>query len=309
MQLDMTGIINKMIVLFIILLVGFAANKTKIMNAQGTKALSTLLLTVNQTALVLGSAMSADGDVTPAQLGRILLASVSMYVLLFAVALIMPKILRSPRRDNGVYRFMVLFGNTGFMGYPVVASLFGDSAVFQAAVFNIPFYILVYSLGIYLINDGREGYKFDWKLLINAPLIASLLSVLLFLLKPSIPAPIADAANTIGSMTTPGAMLVIGSSLAPMKFKEVFGDWRAYALSALRLLIMPAVCFFVLRTFIADELLLGITVIIAGMPVATVATMFCMEYGANEQAASKTVVLSTILSVVTIPLLVYLLLI
>ena len=297
-----------MIVLFIILVVGYIANKTKIMDAGGNKSLTRLILAVNQTALILGSVMNVEDAISPGEIGIIILASVGMYALLGILSIGVPYLLHTKPADRGIYRFMTMFGNVGFMGYPVIGALFGQEAIFYAAVFNIPFYVFIYSIGIILVKGGDKSFRFDFKVLLNAPLISSILSIGIYLLRINFPLPIVEAATSLGNMTTPGAMLILGSSLALIPLKKVFGDWRSYVFSLVRLIILPIVSWLVFKNLITDQLLLGIVVVVSGMPVATNATMVCMQYGGNEEIASKTVVLSTIFSVATIPLMVYLLL-
>ncbi len=313
--MDMTNIINKMLVLLILLLVGYIANKAKILDESRTRGLTTLVLNITQSALILGAIMTLEEAVSPMKICGIMLLSFGMYIFLGLIAIVVPYILRAQKPDYGVYRFMTLFGNVGFMGYPVIGAIFGQGAIFYTVLFNIPFNLLSYSLGIMLLSSGKgidgagSGFKFDYKLLINAPLIASFISVALCFLNIDYPQPLVEATTSLGDMTTPGAMLILGSTLAMQPLKKVFGDWHAYGLTFIRLIIIPCAAYLIFRNIVADELLLGILVVVSGMPVATNATMLTMEYGGNLEVASKTVVLSTILSVVSIPLMVYVLLI
>ena len=307
--MDMTNIINKMLVLLILLLVGYIANKAKILDESRTRALTTLVLNITQSALILGAIMNLEEAVSAKKVCGILLLSFGMYIFLGLIAVVVPYILHTKKSDFGVYRFMTIFGNVGFMGYPVISAIFGQDAIFYTVLFNIPFNLLSYSLGIMLISGGKDGFKFDYKLLINFPLIASLISVVLCFFNIHYPQPLVEATTSLGDMTTPGAMLVLGSTLAMQPLKKVFGDWHAYGLTFIRLLLIPCAAYFVFSHIVTDKLLLGILVVVSGMPVATNATMLTMEYGGNLEVASKTVVLSTILSVASIPLMVYLLLI
>ncbi len=307
-MLDIQVVINQMIVLFLALVVGFVANKTHVLTAEGTKMLSKLVVNVAQTALIIAAVLTMETRLSTQDFFTLILASLGMYAVLGIVAIFLPYILRSKRSDYGLYRFMMMFGNVGFMGYPVIGAIFGSDAIFYSAIFNLPFYVLVYSIGIMFVSEGSGKKAFQPKALINAPLIAGIISVIIYALNIKFPAPITETFDMLGNMTTPGAMLILGSSLASHSLKRVFTEWRIYPLAILRLLIMPIAIWALFRNFIASPIILGITVITTGMPAATNATLLCMEYGGNEELASNCVVITTILSVATIPLLSYLLL-
>ena len=305
--MDISSLFNQMLILLIILVVGFIANKTKIIDEQGNKNLSKLTLNITQGAMILSSVMNVNPSMNNYELLTLVGVSFLMYVILFLLSFAIRWLLRVPKKDGYTYQFAVMFGNVGFMGYPIVSALLGKEAIFYVSLFNIPFNILIYSLGIFLISGG-DGYKFKVKSLINPPFIATFVAIGIFLLKIPVPAPIADATSLLGDMVVPAAMLVIGSSLGRISVKDILGDWRVYAFLPLSLIVSPLIIWAVLRTFVTNPLILSIATIIAAMPVATNSTMLSMEYNGNEILASKTVFMTTVFSVVTIPFMISLLL-
>ena len=305
--MDISSLFNQMLILLIILVVGFIANKTNIIDQQGNKNLSKLTLNITQGAMILSSVMNANPSMSSAELFTLVGVSFLMYVILFIFSFVIRWLLRVPKKDGFTYQFAVMFGNVGFMGYPIVASLLGAEAIFYVSLFNIPFNILIYSLGIFLISGG-DGYKFNLKSLANPPFFATFIAIGIFVLKIPIPAPIAGATKLLGDMVIPAAMLVIGSSLGRISLKDILGDWRIYVFLPLSLIVSPVIIWAVLKTFITNPLILNMAVIIAAMPVATNSTMLSMEYNGNEVLASKAVFMTTVASVVTIPLVISLLL-
>ena len=305
--MDISSLFNQMLILLIILVVGFIANKTNIIDQQGNKNLSKLTLNITQGAMILSSVMNANPSMSSAELFTLVGVSFLMYVILFIFSFVIRWLLRVPKKDGFTYQFAVMFGNVGFMGYPIVASLLGTEAIFYVSLFNIPFNILIYSLGIFLISGG-DGYKFNLKSLANPPFFATFIAIGIFVLKIPIPAPIAGATKLLGDMVIPAAMLVIGSSLGRISLKDILGDWRIYVFLPLSLIVSPVIIWAVLKTFITNPLILNMAVIIAAMPVATNSTMLSMEYNGNEVLASKAVFMTTVASVVTIPLVISLLL-
>lgn len=307
--MHISTVINQMLVLLIILIIGVISRKTGITDDIGNKKLSRLLINVCQSAMILASVMNSDSNISIGYVFEIIGVSVIMYVFLILVSPILPRLIGAPSEDRKLYRFMTIFGNVGFMGYPVIASVFGEEAVFYTSLFNIPFNILMYTLGISLASGSGEKVKFSLRRLVNVPLVATFVSLLIFLLHIPIPQPLAEATELLGDMVVPAAMLVIGTSLGGMSLKKMLGNWRLYIFTPVKLMLLPAIVYFLFGLFVKDDMLLGITTVITALPVATNCTMLCLEYGGNEELSSSGTFMTTVLSVVTIPLMVYLLLV
>jgi predicted permease len=299
--MNMTSIITQMAILFLILAAGYAANKFRIMTADSNKLLSKLVVNIAMPCTILSSVLSGHVTATGIDAAFFMLLSFGAFALVFILCVPLPGLLRVPKADAGLYRFMVAFGNVGFMGFPVIQAIFGPGAVFYVTLFNIAFSVLCFSVGIIMVSG--KGEKVSAKLLVNPTMIVSILTVVIFYTKLQIPAIFTDTIDLVGKMTTPSAMLVIGSTLACMPFREVFNEIRVYPMTAVKLLVVPVLTWLVMRFFVTDHLMLGVLVALSAMPTATNATMLSMEYGGNEQLASKGIFLTTLFSVVTIPLL------
>jgi predicted permease len=235
-----------------------------------------------------------------------MLLSLGAYLLVFLIIVPLPRLLHARQSDGGLYRFMVAFGNVGFMGFPVIQSIFGAGSVFYVTLFNIAFNVLCFSVGLTMIT-GR-GWKLNLKSLLNPMMTVSLLTVLIFYAQLQMPAILTDTVALVGRMTTPSAMLILGSTLACIPLKDVFSEYRIYIMTFIKLLVVPVLTWLLMGLFVKDQLMLGVLVALSAMPAATNAAMLCMEYGGNEQLASKGVFLTTLFSVITIPLLLFLLL-
>ena len=173
---------------------------------------------------------------------------------------------------------------------------------------NIPLYVLCYTICILLFRQGGEKVKFNFKSLINAPLVASVIAILLLIIDIRFPQPVDEAVGMLGDMIVPLSMVIIGASLGDMKLRETFADWRCYVFSAFRLIVVPVIVHFAMQPFMKDPMLLGMTTVLAGMPVAALSVMLTIEHGGDERLASKTVFISTLFSVLTIPLICWMLL-
>lgn len=296
-----------MLVLLILLLVGVAAAKTGVVDQETNRRLTRFALVFPQSAQIISSVVGEDLDISAGQLLGVFGAACVMYGVLIALGFLTPVLYRFKKEDRGIYSFMTIFGNVGFMGFPVAETLFGSKGLFYAAILNMPFNLLAYTLGISLLHRGQGKTKISWRQLLNAPLISAIIAIVLLLTKIHIPTPVADAIDLLGDTIVPLAMIIIGASLGSQKMSEVFGDWRAYAFAPVRLLVAPVLVWAALRLFITDTVLLGTMTVLAAMPVASFATMLSIQYGGNERIASRTVFVTTVLSVVTIPIVCWLL--
>ena len=231
-----------------------------------------------------------------------------IYALTFFVAWWISRTLTADERKRGVFCFMLMFSNCGFMGYPVLGALLGQEAIFYTAIYNISFNILLYTLGIKLLQSGKnQSTGFDWKLIINPGIVASLLGILLFVTGIRLPEFISDSIESVGNVCTPLSMIVIGSMLSLLSLRKTFGDYKIYILAIVRLLVLPFIIFTLLKYIlkIEDLWLITIPVIIAGMPVASNAAMMAEAYKSDGELASQGILITTLLSCISIPLLIY----
>jgi malate permease and related proteins len=303
--MNMSSVITQMAVLFLVLALGYIGNKSKILNSGSNRLLSGLVLNITMPCTILYSVMNGAVTTTDSEVLKFVLLALVSFALTYLIAWPVPRLLRSPREDYGLTRFLLAFGNVAFMGYPVIQAIYGDGAMFYVTLFNIPFNLLLFSLGIILTSGKRE--KLSLKFFLTPTLIISFVSVLIFAFNVAMPKIIVDTTSLVGHMTTPAAMLIIGSTLAEIPVRDVFTELRIYPVAFIKLIMIPVVTWLVLRLFVTDAHTLTILTVEAAMPTATAAAMLSLQYGGNDKLASKGVFITTLFSVVTIPLLLYLL--
>ena len=296
--MDLTTLFICMGSLFLMILVGIVCCRTGLLDHRGNKVLSGLVINVALSAKIIDSMVNTEVSLTGGEAKDLLVAIVVVYILWWLLGLAFSRLM--PRDHRRLYLFMMMFGNIGFLGYPLVSALYGADKLFYVALFNVPFNILVYTYGVYLIRGTAGGHS--WKSFLNAPILAVLLSGLLLLLGIRLPAPVADAVTSLGEMTVPGAMLVVGASLGHVKVRSVLREWRFFALAAASLILRPVVCWAVLRLVISDPVVLAVGVLLSAAPVAANTTALCVEYEVDEFHASAGVLITTILSMLTIPM-------
>ena len=294
-----------MITLFAIVVVGYVAGKLGYLGGDFDRQLSRLVINITCPALILSSAMT--GELPDRRLILPLLAiSVVTYAVLTAVAFLLPRYLTRKREDEGVVGFALMFGNVGFMGYPVVASLFGHEAVFYAAVLNVVNTFAVFTIGTMLIT-GRgemEGSRFQKKVLYSTPMLSAYLSMLIVAFQiENIPGFISQPLTLIGQITVPAALLIIGSSMSQLPLRAMLGNRTVYVTTALRLMVLPLAVHFLCRALGFEPFVVNINTLVIAMPVATYGTILCLRYNRDTTLITETTFITTLLSMLTIPLL------
>lgn len=289
-------------ILFILIGAGFLCMKTRILTRDGISGITSFVVNVTLPALILQSMQVPVTDAMLAQLVPLLFVLVAFYAVSFTAAFLVPRLSgTSSDLETGVIRFMMIFSNLGFMGFPVSAAVFGPESLFYVSIFNMTFSLLVFSVGVILLRPDMGKYL-DKKLFLNPGIVASGVGLGLFLTGAQIPGPFADALDLLGSVTSPLAMIIVGALLATLPAERLLTDRAVWTVASFRLLIIPVALFLVLRPFIDDPLLLGIPVLLAAMPAAANTVMLAEEYHVDSALASRGVFLTTMLCIVTIPL-------
>lgn len=299
-----------MISLFAIVVVGYVAGKLGYMGGTFDKRLSKLVIDITCPALILSSAMTGELPDRTLIL-PLLLISVLTYLVLTGVALVLPRWLTRRKQDVGAVGFALMFGNVGFMGYPVVASIFGHEAIFYAAVLNVVNTFAVFTIGTVLITgsagDSTHSEKpmarFQRKVLYSTPMLAAYLSMLIVAFEISnIPEYISVPLTMLGNITVPAALLIIGSSMSNLPLRAMLGNGTVYATALLRLLLLPIGVYALCHALGFDPFVVSINTIVIAMPVATYGTILCLRHGKDTTLITEVTFITTLLSMLTIPL-------
>lgn len=294
----MNTIVTQVIVLFLIMVVGYISRKRGFINTEVNKSLSELLLNVTLPFMIIASFnFKFSKDMLNLGIKLFLISTVIHTVLLLLGSIIYK---RFNEDEYKVLWFITVFSNCGFMGYPVVESIYGKIGLFYAALFNIPFNILMWTAGVFIFS-GRGDKQNLRKAILNPGILSVFIGLIIFLFSVELPTPIIKTLEMVGSMTTPLSMIIIGSTLADAKIKSIFEGFSVYFGSFIRLIAIPLTVYFILNLFGLKDFYLNIPVIITAMPAAANTVIMAEKYGGNPEYASKVVFLTTILSVVTFP--------
>lgn len=295
-----------MMTLFAIVIVGYGAGKLGYLGGDFDRQLSRLVINLTCPALILSSAMTGELPDRKYIL-PLLLISIVTYAILTGVAFLLPRYLTRQKSDEGAVGFALMFGNVGFMGYPVVASIFGHEAVFYAAVLNVVNTFVVFTVGTMLITgkgEVEEG-RFQKKVLYSTPMLAAYLTMLIVILRiDNIPEWISQPLIMLGNITVPAALLIIGSSMSNLSVRSLLGNRTVYATTLFRLILLPVGIYYMSLLLGFSQFVASLNMVVIAMPVATYGTILCLKYNKDTTFMAEVTFITTLLSVITIPILV-----
>lgn len=290
-----------MVVLFIIVILGYVACKLGYMGDKFDKKLSSIVVDITCPLLVLSSVM---GDELPDRTLILPLLGVGFltYILLLAFGFWVPRLITKNHDDQGMIGFALMFANVGFIGYPIVSSIFGPHAVFYAALLNMPNTFFIFTAGVMLIKGEYSLKQFNPKFLVSPAMLGAFLAAILVALGIHTPDIIARPVTMVGNITVPAALMIIGSSMAKLPIREIIGSPKVYITALLRLTIVPLSIYFLFKACGVSDLVNNINTVVIAMPVASFGTMFCLKYGRNPSLITETTFITTLGSIITIPL-------
>ena len=300
----MTVLIEKMALLVMLLALGYLCARLKLVGPEFNKGLSKLVINVFLAGMILSSVINKKLEMTGGDVAFGLLMMTLSMLICVGIGWLSPTLLRIKDGDKGMYRILAAFMNNGFVGFPLVAAVYGENAVFFASLSNIPFNLLLYTAGVMLLQKGDKNTKFSIKSVINVPIVATLIAFVIFIFEIPMPKLVDDVADTLSAATVPLSMMCVGLSLGSVSLKEALMQPRLYGISLVRLLICPLAVWLVLRIFITNPVILGTIVILSACPSAIICTILGIQYGRDGVESSEAIFISTMLSMITIPLLI-----
>lgn len=304
--MDISVLISRILLLFIMIIPGFVLRKIDMLDGKQSKGLTNLVLYVAQPALIFVSFLRPFDK---AILGKMLAVFIFGFLVTtagcFGSLLLFRKV---PEKRRSVLRYSVAFENALFIGLPLVTGIFGSEAGIYASVFALCENIYCWSLGSYLYTYDRS-YMSVKKMFLNPSVLAAAAGILFFILDlhDNIPNLFTGSLDMLGALVSPLSMIVIGIRLAEVNAREVFNDKYMYASAFFRLIAGPLISFVLLK---AGELIFGyhndmvtyMTIILYATPAASTTSMFAEKFDGDAPYASKCVSFSTLLSLLTMPL-------
>lgn len=293
------SVILEVAVILLLILVGYFTVKKGMFTKESLGSITSFLLYIITPCLIVSSFLSAESGKLD---GWTLLLAAVLPALSIVISIAVSYLFfrREPLGRRRVLRFSTVFCNVGFMGIPLVEGIVGSEGVLYGSFFIAVFNIFCWTYGYVMMGGGKVRLK---ALLLNPGVIGIVIGLPLYLLDVPVPALIERPIELISALNTPLAMIVVGGYIAQVKLRAFVSDLAVYKMAVLRLVVAPLLYLALVWLLRPDETLLMSTVIQAATPVAANCVLFAVQYGSDAELASKSVAVSTALSVVTIPLL------
>lgn len=289
-------LLQQTIIMFALMLLGLLLSRRGMINEQGSRDLSNVLLYAVIPCVILRSYMSEFSTEKLRAMGLSALIAVIAFAASIAVAYL------TCGTRHRIENFAVAFGNAGFIGIPLVTAVFGPEAAFYVVSFSTFANLLQWTYGIVIISGKKETMNLRM-VFVNPVFISMVIGIALFVLQPTLPTVVTGTIGYIADGNTVLAMIILGYYLSKVQLRGPFADVRLYLFSALRLLVVPAVTILVFLPFpFARGEITLITLIAAATPIASSTAIFAQKFDQDYRRAVSYVCLSTILSVATLPL-------
>lgn len=293
-------LLQQMGILFVYMMIGYVACKKEYFDQEFGKKLSWLVVNVANPMLAISAVVNNEEQIAKKDFYVTVLLAICFYAFFLILAQILPRLIGVQKSDIGVYKMMTTFNNIGFMGFPVIAAAYGNGALIYAVPFSIMFNILCYTWGIQTLCGGGE--KGNWKRIVNTGTISGIISIVLFFMQIPVPKMICSLSAGLSNLTGPLSMLVIGISIAAMELKDLFTDVKLLKFAFIKLLVVPVAAMLLVCQVIDNQLICEVFLVMMATPAASMCAMLSQQYGGNYELAAKGVALTTILSVVTMPI-------
>lgn len=298
--MELSGIVAvQVVIVFILIAVGFILKKCKLIDEYGSKQLTNILLMIVTPCVLINSYQK---EFKPELALNLLMATV--FTIVIHIIMIVISTLLYRKEDTKRYRiniFSAVYSNCGFMAIPLLTAVLGSDGVFYGSAYLAIFNIFYWTHGVCLYTGDRKSLSLK-KAFFNPGVIGTLISLIFFFAGIKLPSVILQPVQYLAGLNTPLAMIVLGAYLANINFKNTFKKLSIYTVSLLRLIIFPVLSILLAKLMRLDETVATAVLISAACPTATVTTLFAAKFGLDAEYASEVVSISTILSIVTVPL-------
>lgn len=300
-MIDIWVLLGVMMELSALILLGLVLTKLHLLDEKGSAVLSTLVVHVFNPALIISSVCEGGLQTQGDTVIEAIICGVFLYALLILIAIVVYMRSKALKEEVSICKMIVIFSNTAFVGYPILRALYGDFAVFVFSLMHLPFNLLIFTYGRSLLQKGNHQ-KMTVKDIFSIGTVSSIVALILYFGNISVPVRVADFFGILGDACVPLSMIVIGVSLAHASWKNVLKSKNINMVVFLRLIVLPILIAWITLPLPISTFNRELLVISGALPAGSMIVVLAKEYKANDGLASAGVFLTTLLSVVTIPL-------
>lgn len=280
---------------------GYYVTKKGMLDAHTNNQMSDLIVNLFNPLLVLASAANSVGKISLDAMKLIGIIAVGMFLAFILAGMILSPLFEKDKEQRKIFQLMFVFSNVGFIGIPVISSIFGEQYVVYVSEFMLVYTLVFYTYGIALM-DGQFS-KSSLRAMANPGTVSALLAMAVIIWGIQLPEFLKTAVAYLGNVTSPMALVAVGFALAESDLKKIFCQPRLYAFSAVKLLVLPLALLPLLRLAVPNADLLAVCMVMFGMPVGNMPLILGNQRGLDVSSCSAAIILSTILCVLTVPVL------
>ncbi|MCM1145220.1 MAG: AEC family transporter [Blautia sp.] len=328
--MSITVVLQQMIIIMILILTGIFLYRKNMLSQNTSSQISGLIVNITNPALLICSAFDDTPKVSLQTLGIAACVFLVSYLILILAAYLLPLLLRIPAHARYSYRMLTVFGNVGFIGIPLASAVLGPGSLIFVSLNNLIYNVLVYTFGLSILQkaakeqallqnpedgcrtSGRQPEAPAGKMpskkpqgalhkLVNAGTVSAVLTLFFYLADFDVPEIISSSLSYAGRTTTFLSMLVLGVSVAQMAPKDIFSHPKLYLFTLLRQILLPIGFTFLLGLVLKDALILNTAALMLAVPAGNMPLMFSRQLHVEESTISQGIILTTILSLITIP--------
>ena len=291
---------QQVIVLFLLIGTGAAAVKTGVLKPENKQALSNLLVYIIVPAMIINSyRMDFSMEIL-----HNLLAAFGMSILAICIGMGITLVLTARRKDSRtpIFRFACIFSNAAYMGFPLISALFGSEGLLYASAYVTVFNILLWTVGYGFVSGSSDPKDVARSLLHTPVLYAMVIGLAVYLLQIPLPAILTQPLELLANVNTPLSMLITGMLIAAGNLRSIVGDAHIWQLAAVRMVLIPFVCLALFGLLGFHGMAAQVVVLLECCPAAAITSVFAVQFGHDESFAAGSVVLTTLLSIVSLPL-------
>ena len=306
MHIDLGIFYFNLLTMALIVVLGIFLGKKKWIDERVNRFLTTLVLSVTWPCAL----FNAFPDKFHSEQLSVILWAAGGGLIIFAITILLANLVfRSRKKPTEAtnFRFAYIFADTSFLGFPLVTAAFGTQGLAPYAGFIFVFCVLLFSYGVMMMQKhGRFNWQILAKAALNPNIIAVILGAIFFTFSWKLPTPIGNSVNYVGAMTTPLALICIGYMLSRVHVLAVLKKVNVVLVSLLSLVVRPAIALVICKLFNMPPIVTAVLVLMFALPAATSLALFARRYDGNTESASELVVVGTVLSAATVPLVMWL---
>ncbi len=298
-------VFGQMMIIFALMLIGMMLCKAGIIERKASKYFSAMVVNICAPALTIVSVLNqSDRSSSGSTLIKFGILSFITYIVLIVLGYIFLVLLRPERKRRADYQLMTIYGNCGFIGIPVASALIGPQSLIYVAIFNLCYNLFVYTYGTWLIisTEGNIDLATQLRKMLNPGTMSCIVALIIFSFEIKVPVLVYNFLNYAGQPATLLSLVVIGMSLADMKPVELVNDLSFFIFTILRFVVFPIIYILVTKSFITDIMMRSTMALMIAVPVGNIPAMMRAQYGQDDSFLAKGTVITTTLSVITIPI-------